>query len=217
MEDKKILLCFRNKKILTIEELTHLLKSSAITARRRLKKWNTFTSINCNGRYYVLPDVAKFDEHGLWHYQRVYFSRHGNLRETILQLINKSDAGLTAQEIGRLVGLQANSSFLSGFRDVSGIHREKREGKFVYFSGQREFKLQQQQHRDQLIKTKSRELPSDAEAILILVDRIKHPESSLEQTAQRLQKKSKHLRVDTIFALLEYHGLLKKTPDTCLL
>ena len=213
MRDERILKSFRARRVLTVEELTRRLESSAVTARRRLKQWNAYTSINRNGRYYVLPDVAGFDEKGLWNHHMVFFSRHGNLRKTIVQLIKESEAGLSAREISERVGLRANSSFLSGFRDVSGIRRERQQGRYIYFSEEEDFYLRQKEHREQLLTREVRQMPPDADAVLILVDRIKHPEASIEQCARRLQKKMTHIRVEAVYALLEYHGLLKKTPD----
>ncbi|MBW2194978.1 MAG: hypothetical protein JRF37_05210 [Deltaproteobacteria bacterium] len=215
MGDERILKSFRGRKVLTVEDLTRLLKSSAITARRRLKQWSAYTSINRNGRYYVLPEVAEFDEKGLWKHHMIFFSRHGNLRKTIEQLIKESEAGLSAREISERVGLRANSSFLSGFRDVSGIRRERQQGRYIYFSEEEDFYLRQKEHREQLLIREVRQMPPDADAVLILVDRIKRPEASIEQCARRLQKKMKHIRIEAVYALLEYHGLLKKTPDTC--
>ncbi len=214
MGDERILKSFRGRKVLTVEDLTRLLKSSAITARRRLKQWSTYTSINRNGRYYVLPEVAEFDEKGLWKHHMIFFSRHGNLRKTIEQLIKESEAGLSAREISERVGLRANSSFLSGFRDVSGIRRERQQGRYIYFSEEEDFYLRQKEHREQLLIREVRQMPPDADAVLILVDRIKRPEASIEQCARRLQKKMKHIRAQVINVLLDYHGLLKKTPDT---
>lgn len=215
MGDERILKSFRGRKVLTVEDVTRLLRSSAVTARRRLKQWNAYTSINRNGRYYVLPEVAEFDEKGLWKHHMIFFSRHGNLRKTIEQLIKESEAGLSAREISERVGLRANSSFLSGFRDVSGICRERQQGRYIYFSEEEDFYLRQKEHREQLLIREVRQMPPDADAVLILVDRIKHPEASIEQCARRLQKKMKHIRAQAIYVLLDYHGLLKKTPDTC--
>ena len=69
MDETSILKSFRKKTILTVKELAGLLGRSAITARRRLAQWNTYTSINCNGRYYVLPDIPVFDRNGLWSFK----------------------------------------------------------------------------------------------------------------------------------------------------
>ena len=54
---------FRLNRILTIEDLTSLLKRSEITVRRFLKECDSFTSINKNARYYTLPDIPRFDKH----------------------------------------------------------------------------------------------------------------------------------------------------------
>ena len=216
MGNESILKHFRRKRVVTVEELARLLGASTVTARRRLKQWSTYTSINRNGRYYVLPEVAEFDDNGLWSHEVIFFSRHGNLRQTIFELIKESEAGLSAQEISKLVGLRANSSFLASFRDISGVRREKQQGRFVYFFDKEDIYISQKHNREELLSRRAMQLPSDADAVLILVDRIKHPEASIEQCARRLKKKMKHIRAQAINVLLDYHGLLKKTPATTL-
>src|SRR6056297_591793 len=136
MNEKKVIQTFVRKKILTIEELVQLLQCAAITVRRRLKQWSAFTSINQNGRYYTLPKIPVFDENGLWRYQAVLFSRHGNLKQTIVAMIRGSPKGLAAAEIAELVDLAPNSSFLSQLRNAPGIKRERQDGRFVYLSDQ---------------------------------------------------------------------------------
>ncbi len=77
---------FRRLKVLTIEQLVALLECSLITARRYLKKWQAYTSFNMNGRYYTLPGIPRFDEKGIWKYRGIYFSRYGNLMQTMCEL-----------------------------------------------------------------------------------------------------------------------------------
>ena len=214
MGDESILRRFRTKRVLTVAELSRFLGASTVTARRRLKQWNAYTSINRNGRFYVLPEIAIFNEKGLWNHDMIFFSKHGNLRKTIIQLIKDSQAGLNAQEINTLLGLQANSSFLSGCRNISGVRREKHEGRFVYFFDKEDTYLRQKRNREQRLSTSESPLPSDADAVLILVERIKHPDASIAQCTGRLRKRIKHIHPSNITALLDYHGLLKKTPDT---
>ena len=84
MDEKYVLQRFRRQKIITIEQLVRLLKCTVITVRQRLKKWKTYTIINKNGRYYTLTKIPVFDENGLWKYQTVLFSKHGNLKQTAL-------------------------------------------------------------------------------------------------------------------------------------
>ncbi len=56
-------------------------------------------------------------------------------------------------------------------------------------------------------------MPSDMEAVMILVDLIHHPNSALEQMADRLEPKGLDIDVEVIRQLLVQHDLLKKTVD----
>ena len=87
---------FRRRKILMLGEVAELIHSSIHTARRRLKDWQAHTSYNLNGRYYALPGVPEFDADGLWRWHGVFFSQHGNLKQTVVELIRRSQAGLDA-------------------------------------------------------------------------------------------------------------------------
>ncbi len=101
---------FRTKKVMTVDEIETILNCSAITVRRYLNKWRAITSYNFNGRYYALPDIPKFDEHGLWQYESIRFSQHGNLKKTIVRMVENSSGGLEASAIFNFLGL--NSYFL---------------------------------------------------------------------------------------------------------
>ena len=167
------------------------------------------TSINQNGRYYTLPQTPVFDENGLWKYQRVLFSKHGNLKHTIFTLITDSYKGLSAAEIAEFVDLVPNSSFLSRFRTVPGIKREKHQGRFIYFSDQPQIYNRQKQRRATRHETAG--FPTDSEAVVILVQLIKHPDMGIEQLAARVSKPGKQIAPDMIRRFLEFHDLLKKT------
>lgn len=114
-------------KVFTLDGLMSAMGCSMPSARMKLKQWKAYTSFNQNGRYYTMPTVPRFDDNGLWFYENVLFCRYGNLRNTIVHLINNSASGLTGNEIGKLVRLSPRS-FLHHFRNVGGIQREKIEG-----------------------------------------------------------------------------------------
>jgi len=212
-EHSYLLNVIKKEKVMTIEQLNQLLNCSSRTAQRRLKQWQAYRSYNQNGRFYTLPDIAKFDEQGLWKYKDVFFSQYGNLKDTVIRLVENSIMGLEASEIGEILGLLPRS-FMSHFRSMPGLCREKCQGRFVYFSDKQDIYVRQKRDRRQLLTTGAKKLPPDSDAVLILVDQIKHPHCSIEQCAMRLRKKVKHIRIDVIYALLDYHGLLKKTRDT---
>ena len=212
MDEKQVLERFRRQKIATIEQLVKWLRCSAITVRRRLKKWQSFTSINQNGRYYSLPQIPVFDQNGLWRYQAVLFSKHGNLKQTIVALIADSTKGLSAVEIARFVDLAPNSSFISRFKNVPGVQREKHHGRFIYLSDRPE--VHRLQKRALASHRRASDLPTEAEAVRILVELIKHPGIGVEQLAARVSKQSQWVEPAAVRAFLELHDLVKKTSAT---
>ena len=209
-QDAKAIKIFKKKKVLMIEELSGLLDSSLITARRRLKQWKAYTSYNQNGRYYVLPDVAKFDTHGLWRHQDILFSQHGNLKQTVIALVKNSPAGLTGLQIGELVSL-APRSFLSHFRNESQLRREMIGGRFVYYASDKATYTQQKKCRQTPTNQADVHTPTDAEAVVLLVECIKHPDLPLEELAKKLHRAGTLLSAEVIRRFLDSHGLLKKT------
>jgi len=212
MNQTRVLEKFRQQKIITIEQLVEWLKCSVITARRRLKKWRSYTSINKNGCYYTLPQTPVFDENGLWKYRTIFFSKHGNLKQTIVALITESEQGLSAAEIAEFVDLVPNSSFLSRFKSVSDVRREKHQGRFIYLSDHPEIYSRQMQTRAMGQTTVG--FPSDSEAVEILVELIKCPDIDIEQLAAKVSNPGRQTGAAMIKRFLRSHGLLKKISAT---
>jgi hypothetical protein len=160
-----------------------------------------------------LPEIAEFDDNGLWRYQGVFFSKHGNLKQTLVHLVTHSGQGLSGSELGELLGLQPRS-FLSHFRDYPALYRENVRGRWIWFAADAEIRDKQKQTRlAQAVAGERPRMPSDMEAVMILVDLIHHPNSALEQIARRLERKGLDLDVAAIRRLLVHHDLLKKTVD----
>ena len=197
---------------MTLGEVAELIHSSIHTARRRLKEWRAHTSYNQNGRYYALPDIPEFDGDGLWRWRGVFFSRYGNLKQTVAELIRRSQAGLDASQMRSLLGLDPRS-FLSAFADHPQIKREKTQGRFVYYCADRSVYAEQQQRRSAL-NAKGRQ-PTPVEAIAILVEKIKRPALSSEALSRRLRKQKLFVEPETIENLFVQHDLaVKKTPHS---
>jgi hypothetical protein len=203
---------FENIKIFTLEQLVASLSCSIPTARLRLKQWQAYTSYNQNGRYYAMAGVPRFDENGLWHYKQVSFSKYGNLRNTIVYLINASPSGLTGNEIGNLVRLRSRS-FLHHFRNVEGIYREKTGRVYVYYSDDAD-KYKQQIHNRSRGLISTGDLLSDADAIFILTALIRHHGISVDDIMQLPEVRERGLSAVVIREFLDRHDLLKKTPIT---
>lgn len=199
-------------KVFTLEKLVSYLSCSIPTARLRLKQGGAYTSYNQNGRYYAMSTVPRFDNNGLWHYKDIYFSRYGNLKNTIVQLVERSSSGLTGKEIGAFVRLDPRS-FMHHFRNAGGIQREKPEGVYVYFSDNPVTYKQQRKSRSKLAHPAG-EVLSDVDVVMILSALIKHHGICLEEIMALPEIRMHKISSAAIHDFLEHHGLVKKTPTT---
>lgn len=212
-KEHESILVFKQKKVMTIQELSKLMECSIPTIRNRLVKWKAYTSYNKNSRYYAMQGVPKFDKNGLWNYKGIKFSYFGTLKQTVIQLIKNSIKGLSASEIGILIGVDPRS-FLFQFRDIPEITREKIEGKYIYFTSEAKEYLDQKEKYEAVTFERLQKLPSDSDAIIILVDIIKHPKTTIKESTRRLRRKGMIAKEETIKNLLDYHNItLKKTQD----
>jgi hypothetical protein len=203
---------FGRRKIMTLGEVAEFIRSSIHTARRRLKQWQAANSYNHNGRYYTLPDVPEFDGNGLWRWRGVFFSQYGDLRQTVIALVQRSPAGLDAGDLRALLGLDPRS-FLSAFADDPQLRREKTQGRFVYYGVDAAVGCRQRERRG-LLQATGR-LPTPAEAIAILVEKIKHPAWSHEALSRQLRKQKVLVEAETLQNFFLRHGLtVKKTPPS---
>lgn len=209
----KVLETFRAHKVMTIEELSTLLGISSRNTHNHLKKWKVITSYNQNGRYYVLPDIPKFDSHGLWSIDDIHFSKYGNLKMTFVHLIDTSEMGFDSRAIGKLLKLNPRS-FLSHFGKSPDLRRKKIGGRFVYFSRQPGRFENQLKERMEYTEAKASSLLSDAVGIRVLVEKIHHPNLSVEQLAKRLQTQPIPVTSKQIKDFFLCHGILKKTSDS---
>ncbi len=129
--------------------------------------------------------------------------------QTITALIEASQIELSAKQIARMLEIPANSSIFTRLPAVPGIQRERHQGRFVYFSEER---YHNQQAAFSLVR--SRSFPSDAEAVKILVEFIKHQNTDVHDLAIILPKNGIKFHPDAIYNFFEYHGLEKQIVDT---
>jgi hypothetical protein len=159
-----------------------------------------------------MRSVPRFDENGLWRHGKVFFSRYGNLKTTVIELVTKSPSGLMGKRIGEVLGLQPRS-FLHHFQDVPGIRREKQGGVYVYFSDDADIYPKQTQ-RAAAVGGLGKESISDVDAIAILVALIQHYEIPIEAMGALPEIQARGISAVAVAQFLERHGLVKKTPLT---
>lgn len=199
---------FKEEKVMNIQQLKTAFGKSIPCVRNYLKKWNVITSYNKNGGYYVLPENVRFDTSGFWGCRGVLFSKFGNLRKTLPLVIENSEFGLTAREIGKIIHLDPRS-FLSHFRDIPELRREKISGKYIYFSGREDIFVRQYRHRSEKIEA-YRPLFGET-GILILAERINHPDGRIDLLLKHLKNRGVSIKKNDLCDFLENYDL-KKSP-----
>lgn len=203
----------KREKIFTLNKLVTILGCSSRTAQTKLKSWKSHTSYNQNGKYYTLPTVPEFDLNGLWRYKDAAFSKHGNLKKTVIHLVTSAPAGLAGRQLGELLGLSPQS-FLHHFRECPGICREKHNGVYVYFADDSLVYKSQVKQRLSIVCRPPLVTIADPEAIMILTAIIKHHGISAEDILTLPEIKESKLTKPAIQSFFEFHGLVKKILDS---
>ena len=136
------------QKIATLAEIKESLGTSAtMTVFRKLKDIGYRTSYSHRGKYYTLVDIPQFDEHGLWSYRAVGFSRSGNLLATTQRFVEEAAAGITASELHGMLSVEVKEPLLQLYRRKR-IDRQEIEGTFIYFAKQTGLRRQQRLQRE---------------------------------------------------------------------
>ena len=204
----KVLAEFRQRVVMTLVDFMELDNWSSATVHRYLKKWEVFNSFNHNGRYYVLRDVPRFDEFGLWNYESIRFSRFGNLTETIVGLVENSGSGMLASELSVLLGNEVHP-FLARLLAKGCLTRLKQRGGHIYFSSTPEVREAQENFLLDKECSVAAQLSLE-KAVAILIEKIKNPELEAYELAALLSSRRITLREEEVYGFLSLHGLTKK-------
>ena len=204
-------LLFDQKKCRTIEELTHSLNYSTISIRRFLKTIGYYSSFTHNSMWYTLHSIPTFNKRGLWFYQDIGFSKHGNLKQTIFNFVSKSPQGLTAKDLFEILLIPCHP-VLNQMYKKNQIDRFNTQRGFVYLSIDNK-KRQRQLNRlqSQLFTVKESESLNAQAAVYVLVEYIKHPEASVAELSKAVEKKEVKASPEAITRLFKENDL-KKTP-----
>ena len=204
---------FARRKCWLLAELANALDCALITVRRLLKEVGYFRSYTHNGKWYTLATTPRFDRDGIWRHKQIGFAKHGSLTATILYLIGRSPAGLSARELGEKLQHPCHA-LLTILHKAGEIDRIKIGGEFRYLSTKARTNRRQ---RAQVVVEQKPERPAPLTAqaaVFVLVEYINNPELSFEQIACNV-KKHRQIAVaqESIRYLFKEQGV-KKTPET---
>ncbi|MBW6537870.1 MAG: hypothetical protein K0B11_22880 [Mariniphaga sp.] len=133
-DETQLIEFFQEHLVLTIEDLKNFFHTfSRMTIFRKLKPLSYKTSYSHCGRYYTLDTIARYNRHGIWGYNQIYFSKYGSLKNTTLHHINQSPDGFTSHELFVLLKVPVENTVLGLWKDGL-ILREQLQHRYVYFS-----------------------------------------------------------------------------------
>jgi len=139
---------FSKEKVVTIEALKNMLDTDfSKTVFRYLKEIGYLSSYNNAGKFYTLPNIPRYDEYGLWHYEAASFSRFGTLKSTISSMIDGSHEGFTHGELKQLLRCRVQNT-LNDLIKNNIVSRESINGLFVYTSADRKKVVDQISQRE---------------------------------------------------------------------
>jgi hypothetical protein len=136
---------FRKKRVAKLNEVEEMMKVSGRTALRKMESFGYFTSYNYNSSYYTLKTIPKFDRSNIWIYKGVGFTKLNNLVDLVVNSVEKSKSGYTAEELSELLHTRVNNQ-LSMLVRGGRLRRARFSESYSYFS------MNSLDYREQLLK-----------------------------------------------------------------
>lgn len=209
---------FRKTPVMTMPQLEQAVASrSRRSLFRDLSSLGYLSSYTHTGRYYTLSTVADFDEDGLWRYQGIGFSREGTLKSTVLRLVEASDAGRTQRELSVRLGVRVHNPLLD-LVESKRLGRESLDAEYVYVAAKRALAAAQMQRRRGSLAALAPPgivaAPSiEVEVLLEVIHGTPLPDPNPELLSARLAARGVRVNVAEVAAVLESHGLKKRSPS----
>ncbi len=196
----------------TFEDLKTKSGWASITLYRKIKACNLLVSYNQNSKFYTLSKLAHFNYSGIWNYKQILFSKHGNLFNTIIALINNSIRGYTAKEMTAIIEVKADDALRILWRS-NRIQKQKTGSSNVYFSINPELFSQQVLVRQQQVPVSlSTLLLSDNQLIIaVLVEVIQQDSLDCKILYKGIKKQNITISIEQIEQVIELYQLKKKT------
>lgn len=120
------------QKVATLPELQSVLGAQGrMTMFRKLKSLSYLSSYSHAGKYYTLPEIARFNERGLWFWRDIRFSKHRTLKRTLESWVAGSPAGYFDVELEEQLHVAVRGTLLKLVGE-GRIDREKISGRYLY-------------------------------------------------------------------------------------
>ena len=203
----------QSKKVMSLKQIRHEIPDRPRSSLfRDLKKVELLTSYSHAGQYHVLKSMVMFNPNGLWFYEQISFSKHGTLKNTLVQIISNSPVGMTHKELKTLLCIQVQNSLTHLIKNEL-LQRQILSGQvFVYLSHDRSQAQAQWQKRLELNeKALSVTLPSETIIIDILLEIIRGNERIIDgdELSLRLKQRGVTVQQEQLVYVLTYYDIKK--------
>lgn len=200
---------FSQKKCWRIDELHRSLNYSIISIRGFLKQVGYFSSFTHNSKWYTLSSIPAFDKNGLWFHEAIGFSKHGNLKKSILYFINKSPKGLSAKQLAEILSTPCHAVLNHMFKS-EGIDRFKGKTDFIYLCAHPEKnKRQLARLHSQVDEAKEPQKLSAQTAVYVLIEFIKQPQACFTELSKAVAQRQVIATPQQIARFFKEHDLKK--------
>jgi hypothetical protein len=207
---------FKRDRIVTVKNLCAEIKIKEPMIRRYIGNLKALSSVNCNSKYYLLPDSSTFKESELIDVNGILFHKGGTLRSVVSYVVEQSPCGLQVGAIKEKVKT-AVSAILPKMLSSSEVERKNISGVhgFIYLSTNPSKRKKQIKARKDLIKKQddNKKLSEDFDADMIidtLVTMIKKPDLAAKGVALSLQRRGKKITSDKVKEIVNHFDISKK-------
>ncbi len=184
---------------------------------RDLAKLDHFSSYTHAGRFYTLPGIPEFDEHGLWFHKEIGFSQAGTLKDTVALLVKRSHAGYFHRELEGIVRVGVHNTLLDLCRSSLIQRQSLGPRRYLYLNADSEHAAQQLQQRKAILADGPIPQPpihvgSIGAIIAILVETI-HASKKLPSVAEvtrRLALRNVCVVADQVEQIWSHYGIHKQ-------
>jgi len=203
---------FDQQKCWTIKQLQFELCYAVVSVRGFLKRLGYYSSFTHNSKWYTLQSIPDFNKNGLWFYEDIGFSRHGNLKESILYFVHQSRQGLSAKQVTEMLKTPCHAVLTQMYQN-GRIDRFKPRGEFIYLSCDPDKnKRQLAQLQPAVVEDTRAHKLTAISAVYVLVEYIKNPQASYEMLSKAAAKHQVIAPPEAIARFFAEHDL-KKTPN----
>jgi hypothetical protein len=203
---------FVQKKCWTIADICETFDYAPISIKRFLKQMGYYSSFTHNSKWYTLCSIPEFNKDGIWFYEGIGFSKHGNLTQTILHFIHQSRHGLTSRHLFEKLSVSTNA-VLNHMYKAGSLERLKTRKGFFYFSGDAVQKKHQMSRLQMLLaEEKKPKVLSAQAAVYVLTEFIKQPQASFAELSRAVAKKQVLATPEMIAQLFAEHDIKKTLP-----